>query len=72
MIGGQGPFEFANGSGKTLEASVYAPNAQVRMEGGVSFKGGIVGEEDFLENATKYEWSEETGQTGRWRRPELL
>jgi Tfp pilus assembly protein PilX len=64
MIGGKGPFKFANGGGKTLEASIYAPNAQVHMEGGVSFKGGIVGEEVFLENGTKYEWSEETGKVG--------
>jgi hypothetical protein len=63
-IGGKGPFKFANGTGKTLEASIYAPNAQVHMEGGVSFKGGIVGEEVFLENGTKYEWSEETGKLG--------
>jgi Tfp pilus assembly protein PilX len=64
MIGGKGPFKFANGGGKTLEASIYAPNAQVHMEGGVSFKGGVVGEEVFLENGTKYEWSEETGKVG--------
>jgi Tfp pilus assembly protein PilX len=64
MIGGKGPFKFANGSGKTLEASIYAPNAQVHMEGGVIFKGGIVGEEDFLQNGTKFEWSEETGTLG--------
>jgi Tfp pilus assembly protein PilX len=64
MIGGKGPFKFANGSGKTLEASIYAPNAQVKMEGGVIFKGGIVGEEVSLQNGTKFEWSEETGKLG--------
>ena len=58
-MGGKGPFTFTNGGGKTLEASIYAPNAQVHMEGGVKFKGGIVGEEVFLENGTNYEWSEE-------------
>jgi Tfp pilus assembly protein PilX len=63
-IGGKGPFTFANGSGKTLEASIYAPNAQVHMEGGVKFAGAIVGEEVFLENGTKYEWSEESGKLG--------
>jgi Tfp pilus assembly protein PilX len=63
-MGGKGPFTFANGSGKTLEASIYAPNAKVEMSGGVIFKGGIVGEEVLLEGGTKYEWSEETGKLG--------
>jgi Tfp pilus assembly protein PilX len=63
-MGGKGPFTFANGSGKTLEASIYAPNAQVHMEGGVKFIGGIVGEDVFLENGTNYEWSEGTGGLG--------
>jgi Tfp pilus assembly protein PilX len=59
-IGGKGPFRFANGSGKTLEAAVYAPNATVKIEGGVEFKGGVVGKEVFLEGGSKFfEWSEE-------------
>jgi hypothetical protein len=65
MIGGKGPFIFTNGSGKTLEASIYAPNATVTVSGGVEFKGGIVGQEVFLEGGSKfYEWSEETGKLG--------
>ncbi len=63
-MGGKGPFTFANGSGKTLEASIYAPNAQVHMEGGVKFTGGIVGEDVYLENGTNYEWSAATGGVG--------
>jgi Tfp pilus assembly protein PilX len=65
IVGGKGPFAFTNGSGKTLEASVYAPNAKVILSGGVEFKGGIVGQELLLEGGSKlYEWSEETGKLG--------
>jgi Tfp pilus assembly protein PilX len=62
MIGGKGPFVYNNGSATVLEASIYAPNAEVKLNGGVEFKGGIVGYEVLLERGTKfYEWSEETG-----------
>jgi Tfp pilus assembly protein PilX len=57
-IYGKGPFKFANGSGKTLEAAIFAPNGEVNMEGGVQFSGGIVGDTVHLENGTRYGWSE--------------
>lgn len=55
--------EFANGSGKTLEASIYAPKAQVHIEGGVKFRGGVVGYEVWLEGGSEnFEWNANTGK----------
>lgn len=67
VMAGKGPFKFENGSGECgssacFEASVYAPKAEVTINGGTKFKGGIVGETVHLENgAGLFEWSEETG-----------
>jgi Tfp pilus assembly protein PilX len=58
MMGGAGPFTVKNGS--TLEAAIYAPEALVAIDGGTTFRGGIVGEEVHLENgAGIFEWNEE-------------
>lgn len=55
---GEGPFLLKNGS--ALEASIYAPEAEVNINGGTGFKGGIVGNKVHLENgANIIEWSEE-------------
>jgi hypothetical protein len=55
---GKGPFTFANGS--SLEGSIYAPEAEVKINGGTKFKGGIVGSVVHIENGTGiFEWSEE-------------
>jgi Tfp pilus assembly protein PilX len=55
---GVGPFALKNGS--ALEASIYAPEAEVNINGGTGFKGGIVGNKVHLTNgANIIEWSEE-------------
>ncbi len=69
VMSGAGPFEFTNGngscSGACLEASIYAPKAEVNINGGTSFKGGIVGKDVHLENgAGLFEWSSEDASLG--------
>jgi Tfp pilus assembly protein PilX len=55
---GKGPFEIANGS--AMEGSIYAPEAEITINGGTKFKGGIVGNKVHLTNgAGIFEWSEE-------------
>jgi type II secretory pathway pseudopilin PulG len=55
---GEGPFAIKNGS--TLEGSIYGPEAQINLNGGTKFKGGIVGNKVHIENGTGvFEWSEE-------------
>ena len=57
---GKGPLEVLNGS--KIEGSIYAPEAEVNINGGTNFKGGIVGNKVHLENgAGIFEWSEEVG-----------
>ncbi len=57
---GKGPVEVLNGA--KLEGSIYAPEGEVNINGGTSFKGGIVGKEVHLEaGAGVFEWSEEVG-----------
>ena len=57
---GKGPFEVLNGS--KIEGSIYAPEAEVTINGGTNFKGGIVGNKVHLTNgAGIFEWSEEVG-----------
>jgi hypothetical protein len=54
---GKGPFVESNGG--TFEGDVYAPAAEVNINGGTTFKGGIVGNKIHLENgAGIFEWSE--------------
>jgi len=67
VMAGAGPFAFENGKkscapNACLEASVYAPEANVTMNGGTTFKGGIVGNKVHLQaGAGIFEWSEESG-----------
>lgn len=67
-MAGAGPFKFENGNGKCspyacFEASVMAPKAEVLMNGGTSFKGGIVGNKVHLENgAGIFEWASTEGE----------
>lgn len=57
---GPGPLAFHNGT--TLEASLFAPEAEVALNGSTKFKGGIVGNKIPLTNgAGVFEWSEEVG-----------
>jgi hypothetical protein len=57
---GKGPFEITRGA--TFEGAIYAPEAEVDVNGGTKFKGGIVGNRVHLENGTGiFEWSEEVG-----------
>jgi Tfp pilus assembly protein PilX len=57
---GKGPVELLNGA--KLEGSIYAPEGEVNINGGTSFKGGIVGNKVHLEaGAGIFEWSEEVG-----------
>jgi Tfp pilus assembly protein PilX len=54
---GKGPVAIKNGS--ALEASIYAPEAEVNMNGGTKFKGGIVGNKVHISNGTGvFEWNE--------------
>ncbi len=58
-MAGVGPFKLKNGS--QLEGSIYAPEAEVTINGGTTFKGGIVGNKVHLENgAGIFEWGEES------------
>ncbi len=60
---GAGPLVFKNGS--SLEASIYAPEAEVRLSGGTKFRGGIVAKKVKIENGTGvFEWNEEVGSIG--------
>jgi Tfp pilus assembly protein PilX len=55
---GAGPVAFHNGT--TLEASIYAPEAEVALNGSTKFKGGIVGNKIPLEAGSGiFEWNEE-------------
>jgi Tfp pilus assembly protein PilX len=55
---GKGPFNVTRGA--TFEGAIYAPEAEVKINGGAKFKGGIVGNTVHLENGTGiFEWSEE-------------
>ena len=68
MMKGKGPFALKNGS--TLIASIFAPEAEVDMNGGTNFTGGIVGEKIHLENGTGiFERSEETATLGERHQP---
>jgi hypothetical protein len=59
-MGGPGPFKYTNGTGATVEAIVYAPNAVVKLSGNVQFTGGILGNEVFVEGSSKiYSFSSE-------------
>jgi Tfp pilus assembly protein PilX len=58
VMAGKGPIAITNGS--KLEASIYAPEAEVIIKGGSGFRGGIVGNIVHIENGTGViEWSEE-------------
>jgi Tfp pilus assembly protein PilX len=62
---GKGKFELANGS--KLEASIFAPEGEVNINGGASFLGAVVGRKLHMENgAGILEWSteEETLKAG--------
>jgi Tfp pilus assembly protein PilX len=60
IVYGKGPFTIANGT--ALEASIYAPEAEVTMNGGSTFKGGILGKKVKITNGTGvFEWNEEVG-----------
>ncbi len=60
---GKGPFNVTRGA--TFEGAIYAPEAEVKVNGGTKFKGGIVGNIVHLENgAGIFEWSEELGSLG--------
>jgi Tfp pilus assembly protein PilX len=53
---GKGPFTIS--SGATFEGSIYAPEAEVLLNGGMTFKGAIVGNKVHLENgAGIFEWN---------------
>ncbi len=57
---GKGPVQILNGA--KLEGSIYAPEAEVNINGGTNFRGGIVGNKVHLEaGAGVFEWSEEVG-----------
>ncbi|HWX44350.1 MAG TPA: hypothetical protein VNY52_03400 [Solirubrobacteraceae bacterium] len=66
---GEGPFAIHNGckeskksSCPVVEASIYAPEALVEINGAQKFKGGIVGNKVHIENgAGVFEWNEEDG-----------
>lgn len=63
QIYGKGPFVEANGG--TFEADIYAPAAEVNINGGTTFKGGIVGNKIHLENGTGiFEWTESSAIGG--------
>ncbi|HEU0251342.1 MAG TPA: hypothetical protein VFR48_11525 [Solirubrobacteraceae bacterium] len=55
---GKGKFKLENGS--KLEAAIFAPEAEVNINGGTTFVGGIVGAKVHMENGSGIlEWSEE-------------
>ncbi len=57
-IYGKGKFKLENGS--TLEASIFAPETEININGGTTFKGAAVGSKVHLENGSGiFEWSEE-------------
>lgn len=54
---GKGPVSFQN---SLLEVAIFAPEAEVKLNGSAKFKGGIVGNKIPLEAGTGvFEWSEE-------------
>jgi type II secretory pathway pseudopilin PulG len=60
---GKGPF--VEGNGGSLEADIYAPAGEVNINGGTTFKGGILGNKIHLENgAGIFEWTESSAITG--------
>lgn len=60
---GKGPFE--EGNGGTFEADIYAPAGEVNINGGTTFRGGIVGNKIHLENgAGIFEWTESSAIGG--------
>ena len=62
---GKGPVAYENGSSTTLEASIYAPEAEIVMNGGIKFKGGIVGDKVHLEAGSGiFEWNSGSGGFG--------
>lgn len=61
MMYGKGPFKLLNGA--ELQASIFAPQAEILMNGGTKFTGGIVGNKVFLENGLNmFEWASEDGE----------
>src|SRR5579863_43130 len=57
-MAGKGPFTLENSG--SLSASIFAPEAEVVLNGGTTFKGGIVGKKVHLTNGSGiFEWSEE-------------
>ncbi|HEX5308602.1 MAG TPA: hypothetical protein VFW38_05915 [Solirubrobacteraceae bacterium] len=55
---GKGKFKLENGS--KLEAAIFAPEAEVNINGGTIFVGGVVGAKVHMENGSGIlEWSEE-------------
>jgi Tfp pilus assembly protein PilX len=55
---GKGPLKITRGA--TFEGSIYAPEAEVEVNGGTTFRGGIVANTVHITNgAGLFEWSEE-------------
>jgi hypothetical protein len=55
---GKGPLKITRGA--TFEGSIYAPEAEVEVNGGTTFRGGIVANTVHITNGTGvFEWSEE-------------
>ncbi len=58
MMYGKGPFKLLNGA--ELQASLFAPQAEIVMNGGTKFTGGIVGNKVFLDNGLQmFQWASE-------------
>lgn len=63
---GKGPVTLGNGGAleatHPFEASIYAPQAEVKVTGAKKFKGGILAKKvDLGSGASVFEWSEEVG-----------
>jgi Tfp pilus assembly protein PilX len=59
---GKGPF--VEGNGGAFEGDIYAPAGEVNINGGTTFKGGILGDRIHLENgAGIFEWTESSAIT---------
>jgi hypothetical protein len=53
---GKGPFVLEHGA-EAVQATILAPNAEVKLKGGTKLSGGVVGAKVHLENGFSFEWN---------------
>jgi hypothetical protein len=53
---GKGPFVLEHGA-EAVQATILAPNAEVKLIGGTTLSGGVVGAKVHLENGFSFEWN---------------